>query len=306
LVSAMRQNLALCAPPHSGLCMGEGYNVQLFLRLASEPARSLEMQQAQWNIDTRPQGKVIHSAFVSWLHNISNPLLGPPWTATIEIPRSGWILKERPLVTLRQGENDADLRLAINAMAPEELLFFSSLPIAPAFGALDPTTARFGSNSFQYGTVIMGQQDVKVYGIFRHGLGFSSCCSPNVHLHWNATSGLMEYRAVRNIPVGEPLSISFDVGGLLLPRNERRTRLWQRRNIDCTCFVCTSPDVRNSDLRRKFVAPIVQTKQQDVRMVSFDMTDCTKKVMLIVTLDSQCSTSLARGTSVSFRRYAVL
>jgi hypothetical protein len=210
------------------------------------------------------------------------------------------------LITLTEGASDADISDAVNRMSPDDFAFFHSLPIAPEFQALDPTTAQFASNSFQHGTVAVGQQDAKAYGIFRLGLGFSSCCSPNVHAHWNATLRVMEYRAVRKIGAGELLSISFDVGGLLLPRNERQTRLWQYRSINCYCFICNGPHVEFSDLRRNFVAPIAKTKQVNVQMVSLDMAEFTKKLMLIVTLDSSGSRLLGIGGLVSFRRYPLL
>jgi hypothetical protein len=190
------------------------------------------------------------------------------------------------LITLTRNASDADISDAVKGMFPNDVAFFQSLPIAPEFIALDPTTARFKSNSLPRATVTTGQQDVRAYGIFRLGLGFSSCCSPNVHTHWNVISRVMEYRAVRNIAVGEPLSISFDLRGLLLPSNERRARLRQSRSINCYCFICNGPHVEASDFRRKFVAPIARTQQTDVRIVSLDMFNCTKGLMLIVTLDN--------------------
>lgn len=75
-------------------------------------------------------------------------------------------------------------------------------------------------------------------------------CIPNAHARFIPRTLLMEVKAVRDIAVGEEISISY--GKIELQSNERKKLYQQGWNFTCTCSLCTasSYEIAESDQRR--------------------------------------------------------
>ena len=74
-------------------------------------------------------------------------------------------------------------------------------------------------------------------------------CLPNAHNSWNPDSNSETIHAIRDIPAGEKITISYDKGG---PSTSRRTHLRDAFGFNCACGVCSLslPELQISDTRR--------------------------------------------------------
>jgi hypothetical protein len=75
-------------------------------------------------------------------------------------------------------------------------------------------------------------------------------CRPNAHARFVPKTLLMEIKALRDIEVGEEISISY--GRVDLKHKERQDLYKQGWNFECTCDMCTSSSyaIAGSDQRR--------------------------------------------------------
>ena len=74
-------------------------------------------------------------------------------------------------------------------------------------------------------------------------------CLPNAHNNWNDDTKSETIHAIRDIKVGDEITISYDKGG---PFDSRCTHLKEAFGFDCACSLCSlqAPELQISDARR--------------------------------------------------------
>ncbi|CAJ1416920.1 unnamed protein product, partial [Effrenium voratum] len=88
-------------------------------------------------------------------------------------------------------------------------------------------------------------------GLFLNLSRFNHSCRPNVHHSWQEDRGIQVLKAVRDIPQGEELCISYlSFLTLCAPRRERLGELSDRFGFDCECEACARSSA-NSDWQRE-------------------------------------------------------
>ena len=119
------------------------------------------------------------------------------------------------------------------------------------------------------------QTNVLQLGLSTNGGVFETCsrinhsCSPNMQNTWSPTDGQIFMHAIKDIPVGAELTISYlDV---VAPSAERKTDGIERYSFSCTCEVCLLPLSKRkaSDVRRQQVAVIQGILQQGLMIKPF-------------------------------------
>ena len=101
-------------------------------------------------------------------------------------------------------------------------------------------------------------------GLFLLAARFNSSCVPNVNNHWDAGSGQLIFRAVRDVVPGEELCLGY--GKLLASRDERRRELLMKFGFECTCDACRleGQALADSDARRECLSVLYGSQLQDV------------------------------------------
>jgi len=175
--------------------------------------------------------------------------------ATGGIAAGDCILREQPLLVVEGSyDEDADLGEAIEArlsrLSTEDQQMFWSWQDVHADGAADKTSVGILRTN---GLPVATDGDEDAAGVFVLGSRFNHSCSPNVQHTWWETPGEDVRFALREIPQGQELCISYlGISDLLSPRSERRAKLQQRFGFSCTCEACSleGEDLALSDGRR--------------------------------------------------------
>jgi len=87
--------------------------------------------------------------------------------------------------------------------------------------------------------------------VFAHNARLNHSCSPNLHCSWSATLGAQTLHALRDIDIGEELTISY-LPTLERPRAVRRDALLSGFGFPCACCACSLSGgaLRASETRR--------------------------------------------------------
>jgi hypothetical protein len=95
-----------------------------------------------------------------------------------------------------------------------------------------------------------GGEDDAYMCLFPSVARINHACRPNAHARFVPKTLLMEIKALRDIEVGEEISISY--GRVDLKHQERQDLYKQGWNFECTCDMCTSSPyaIAGSDQRR--------------------------------------------------------
>ncbi len=128
-------------------------------------------------------------------------------------------------------------------------------------------------------------------------------CLPNSHNSWNSDKKSETIHAIRNINVGEQITISYDNGG---PSDSRRIYLEKAFGFDCNCRVCSFPlpDLQISDVHRLQIQHMDDTIGDPDRVVKRP-DDCLAEIYFLLQVpekeyDGSASTLIARLSCNAF------
>jgi len=175
--------------------------------------------------------------------------------------RGDVVLSEKPLFTQPRARTNASIAQALKKCSRAEQQEFLSLhnchkrrlPSEPLRGTFETNCWPCGDNGGGFGAANTG-------GLFLISSRFNSSCTPNINNRWNDTTGVLEFRAVRSISVGEELCAGY--GNLVADRDERQQELKQKFGFDCACEACTlvGEELGQSNMRRTALAEIMGHK----------------------------------------------
>lgn len=148
------------------------------------------------------------------------------------------MLEETPLFVVRPGEDtiegiQAELRRIATTSYPLYQQFLN-LTASHQF-LVQPdglNRGRFLTNALPCGSSA---------GLFLKGARFNSSCRPNVHYNWLDGRRVMQFRAMKDIQLGEELCIAYDIDGLLEPRETRQATIQRTSGFRCICPACILP-----------------------------------------------------------------
>lgn len=108
-------------------------------------------------------------------------------------------------------------------------------------------------------------------------------CLPNAHNNWNSDTQSETIHALRFIRSGEEITISYNNEG---GSKSRRAKLKEHFGFDCTCVVCSLPDLERgkSDSRRLEIEQLDNAIGNPLRMMtapSDGLADCQKLLCLL-------------------------
>lgn len=180
------------------------------------------------------------------------PGKGKGLVARSNIAKGTRILYEQPLFTMVQFspasllENTIATQLRMLSR-PQQRQFFS---LHNNFPGRNPLTGIVRTNALPCGP------DSLIGAIYATLCRANHSCLPNANPSWNDDFKAAALHAMRDIPAGEEITISYDEGG---PSSARRALLRDNFGFDCTCEVCSlaPPELQVSDARR------VQIEQLD-------------------------------------------
>ena len=178
----------------------------------------------------------------------SIPEKGLGLVAAKNIKKGCRILAEKPIFTIprRWNGDDAINRIIAVKLQPlpkeEQRAFFALHNNFPC--STTPFLGITKTNALPLGT------DAVEGGIFLQASRINHACLPNCQHTWNAKRGEETIHAVRDIAVGEEITISYSDTG---SSRKRRAGLKETFKIDCTCALCMLPkdELSLSDMRRK-------------------------------------------------------
>lgn len=142
------------------------------------------------------------------------------------------ILKETPIVTLRERRREQLKRRLLALTASQRASYYSRFNLTP----LDPQYSAIKSfciNSTRLGS----SRGSSKRGLFMKGSRFNHSCRPNCHHYWDQEQGMMLFTATREIDDGEEICISYrDIyrGG-----RDRRRFLKLYYGFTCRCEACS-------------------------------------------------------------------
>ena len=191
----------------------------------------------------------------------------------MDIPPGALIHQEKPLFILLRGEYEIPSGVTAHSSWGEWLKLPLNGSLPPSSG--DVLYDRFLATSLRCGVVLIGKQDVEISGAFVTATRFNHSCEPNVHAHWVPEEQQMYFRTLRQVKEGAELSICYDSGTLLFPKDTRKQKLLERFRFICNC-VCCGLCTSDSDSRRLGLKSIVEglahtiPVQLRIQMVSND------------------------------------
>lgn len=162
--------------------------------------------------------------------------------AIIDIPRGTRILTEEPYFSIQKPANGLELLAALSSPNSDQLTLTTSSEILPPLCAI-------WANAFDTDSSI---------SIFLQANHINHSCIPNCQFSWNKLLQRLTVQAVRNIPRGQEITISY--GPQLLPRVERQKAIFLNWDFTCACPAC-QPDTafgQASELRRQLMFEIDQ------------------------------------------------
>ncbi|KAI9745868.1 MAG: hypothetical protein M1818_000549 [Claussenomyces sp. TS43310] len=172
------------------------------------------------------------------------PNKGKGLIASQDISPGTCILSEAPLFTtasLTSRETiERDLGTIVRSLPREGQRAFLSLH--NNHPGRDPLSNIVRTNAYPLGP------GSSIGAIFPTIARLNHSCRPNAQHAWNPAQQRETVRALRHIPAGAELTLSYSAGG---PSDERRRLLKQHFGFDCACDVCTLPpnERRASDAR---------------------------------------------------------
>jgi hypothetical protein len=95
-------------------------------------------------------------------------------------------------------------------------------------------------------------------GVFEQLSRVNHSCRPNAERCWDADREVETLYALRDIPVGEELTVSYLCGTGEMARDERRDLLRKGWRFECNCECCSLTDVAlsKSNERRRFIGAV--------------------------------------------------
>ncbi|KAN0132352.1 hypothetical protein V8E53_009778 [Lactarius tabidus] len=211
-----------------------------------------------------------------------------------DIQRGGLILSERPIFSMPIVTN-------LNAPDPLRYIFIDAAvqKLSPAHldGYLSlqnshnkcscfrsPLFGIFGTNSF---AVSEGDS-----GICLRASRINHSCSPNAHFVFNSGTGEHHFLALRSIPRGEEISISYISRRSLYgsPRRLRQAILRRAYHFTCACSVCSLSEAESkmSDVRRQrvnelweIIGRLTPTMEEEDQCSSAAVEACVEGIRLL-------------------------
>ncbi|KAL9032863.1 MAG: hypothetical protein Q9214_007779, partial [Letrouitia sp. 1 TL-2023] len=173
------------------------------------------------------------------------PGKGKGLVARFSIFKGTRILCEQPLFTspqlspisLLEGTIATKLKTLSKTQQRQFLLLHNNFPGKHPFSGIVKTNA------------LPCGPDSPIGGIYPTICLINHSCLPNAHNSWNPDSKCETIHAIRDIPAGEEITISYDKGG---PSTSRRAHLRDAFGFDCACGVCSLslPELQISDTHR--------------------------------------------------------
>ncbi|CAB9502881.1 SET domain [Seminavis robusta] len=111
--------------------------------------------------------------------------------------------------------------------------------------------------------------------IFAYASKIAHSCIPNlaytsVKSEDDNNQGALQYKVIRNIPMGQPAAFSYIGGGRVLyqtPTHERREKLWRTKSFVCQCKRCSGPDycrsVQCNTCTQKMFVPCIYNNEEN-------------------------------------------
>ncbi|KAH9852355.1 SET domain-containing protein [Lenzites betulinus] len=179
---------------------------------------------------------------------------GQGLVASRAISRGELILAESPLIVQGQLYTNDTILTALAALSKAQQREYFALANAHP-GVHPPPLGVFKTNVLPCGdhNALTGAS-ASIGAVFALGSRFNSSCTSNVNNYWPAEREQITFWAVRDIPEGEELLISYSEQ--FAGRDERRAWLKSRFGFQCACVACsrTGAELRASDERRQAIA----------------------------------------------------
>ena len=182
--------------------------------------------------------------------------------ATRRFARGETVLAEAALFTQGLRRTHASVLGALARCTPAQRAAFYALSPGGHAGRHPAALAVFETNVLPCGGNDAHGHVAARGGLFLLGARFNSSCVPNVNNHWDATRGLLVFRALRDVEPGEELCLAY--GKLLATRDERRAEMRAKFGFECQCEACslTGKALAESDARRECLGSIYASHLQ--------------------------------------------
>lgn len=196
--------------------------------------------------------------------------------ATSPIPHVGTeLITESPWLVCPTNSQPEDIINKLQKAGQQDVARF--MPLGDALSSSTPPPTHhdhevieppsyldiFKYHSLRCGTGPWKGGDVAMSGLFHWASWLHRSCDPNVHGQWiwpgeqGGSTGKMVFRSLRPINIGEPLSVSPDVRGILCSRAIRHSRFTQSCLRRCHCRDLSQEEQEDSDGRRGHISLIV-------------------------------------------------
>lgn len=158
------------------------------------------------------------------------------------IEQGARIASEKPILVFSELSNEEEVTAKLKSVSTQDqdsiLSYHNNFPDSkyPLLGIVSTNSLPLGD------TARCG-----IFPIIRH---VNHNCIPNAHYSWNDSSGSGNIHALRDINIGEEITIRYDN---LEPSFERRAILKEDFGFCCNCNLCSeSPiNIQRSDYRRR-------------------------------------------------------
>jgi hypothetical protein len=159
------------------------------------------------------------------------------------IKRGECIVAEKPLLTWEVADGEtprlASIEARVAALGTADRQVFWALHQGAEFGAKKTAYGVFRSNSFPTDDDPGGSNSTArtAASVFRLYSRLNHSCVANTHGCWNRARGEQTVHALRDIAVGEELTVDY-TGGCGMTRRERRAALERDVGFWCSCDTC--------------------------------------------------------------------
>jgi len=168
--------------------------------------------------------------------------------------RGDIVFSEKPLFVQPHNATALTISKALSNCSPAEQREFFSLhnchqSVAPFMGIFKTNCLPCGQND-EHTSAEMG-------GLFLVGSRFNSSCVGNINNRWSKVKGILEFRALRPISVGEELCITYT--SPVAERAIRQRDLKAKFGFTCACEACAlkGTESKQSDARRRSLDHLV-------------------------------------------------
>jgi hypothetical protein len=184
--------------------------------------------------------------------------------ATRLIRRGERIVCEAPLLSWEQKRDFAQLEQLVDALDKDSWRDFFGLADIHATGGRGKTAAGvWNTNSFVTQDVLADGLAESIDGIRRTALfrlcsRFNHACHPSCFVAWSGTIRMQTVHALRDITVGEELTIAYVAGAEAGARASRRALLARKYRFVCQCATCMlgGSELEQSDARHERLVAI--------------------------------------------------